>query len=307
MTAGWVAASTRGRALVRRLVGPDGARRLATAESWPDARVQLATTFYGSELPVDADRATARTTVAMATIWQLRVLAGWLPVGGSGLARLFASPIEIANIESHLAAMADAEVRTPIPLGSLAVAWPRVARTTSAEQLRAVLANSPWGDPGGSDPVTISVWLRAAWARRHIRHVPQTAEWAKGGLAVLLARERFAFHRDVTPATGREIDRLIGNRWRGATTVPELVDLLPESATWALSDIASPADLWRAELGVIRRVEADATSTAAAQRFTRTTVAAMMALLLVDLWRVTAAIEVVGRGPDPTEVLDAVA
>jgi hypothetical protein len=37
------------------------------------------------------------------------------------------------------------------------------------------------------------------------------------------------------------------------------------------------------------------------------TVAAIMALMLVDLWRVTAAIEAAGRGPHAAEVLDAVA
>jgi hypothetical protein len=34
---------------------------------------------------------------------------------------------------------------------------------------------------------------------------------------------------------------------------------------------------------------------------------AVTALLLVDLWRVTAAIESVGRGPTPLEVFDAMA
>ncbi len=307
MTAGWVAAATRGDALTRRLLGPDGARQLAAADSWPDARAQLATSFYGTELSAEADRATARRTATAATIWQLRVLAGWLPVGGSGLARLFAGPIEIANIESHLADLNGDAATTGVSLGSLAVAWPRVAATTSPQQLREVLTHSPWGDPGGLDPVAVSVGLQVAWARRLIRQVPETAEWAKGGMAVLIAREVFAFERDLAAPTGRELDRLVSNRWRQATTVTELADLLPEAAAWALSDVASPADVWRAELAVARRVATDAAALASTLRATKTTVAAMMALLLMDLRRVSAAIEVVGRDPNPTEVFDAVA
>ncbi len=307
MTAGWVAAATRGGALLRRLVAVDGARALAEADTWPDARARLAPTFYGAELPADADRSTARRTATAATAWQLRVLAGWLPVGASGLARLFAAPIEIANIESHLARLEGAAILDPVPLGSLAVAWRRVATTTSPEQVRVVLAQSAWADPGGTDPTSVAVGLRVAWARRLVRQVPDAAPWAKGGLALLIAREVFAFDRDIPAAAGRELDRLIGHRWRQAASIPDLAKQLPESAAWALTDVASASDLWRAELAVVHRVADDATGLAAAGRFTQRTVAAIMALLLVDLWRVTTAIEVAGRGPDPTEVLDAVA
>ena len=307
MTAGWVAVSTRGGALLGRLAGPAGARELAEAATWSQARGQLATTFYGTEMTTDSDRAEARSAATSATVWQLRVLAGWLPAQASGLARLFTAPIEIANIEAHLASLSGAAVQGPVSLGSLAVAWPRVATTTSPEQVRAVLTHSAWGDPGGADPVAVAVGLRVAWARRLIRQVPETAAWAKGGLAVLIAREAFAFSREVAPLTGRELDRLVGKGWRQAATIPELALVLPDSAAWALADIASPADLWRAELAVTRRVTAEATRLAAVKRFTKGTVAAVMALLLVDLWRVTAAIELAGRGPNSTEVFDAVA
>lgn len=307
MTAGWVAASTRGSALVRRLVGTTGARELAGTDTWSETRALLSTTFYGAEMPADADREAARRTATTATTWQLRVLAGWLPVGTSGLARLFAAPIEIANIEAHLAGLAGPNTSTPLSLGSLAVAWPRVATATSPEQVRTVLTHSAWGDPGGADPVTVAVGLRVAWARRLIRQVPEAASWAKGGLAVLIARELYAFNRDIAPPTGRELDLLVGNRWRRATTVSELARLMPESAAWALAEVASPSDLWQAEVDVARRVTADATALTGARRFTKDTVAAMMALLLVDLWRVTAAIELAGRGPNRIEVFDAVA
>ncbi len=285
---------------------------MVAAASWPEARARLETSFYGAELPAGADRATARTIAATATAWQLRVLAGWLPVGGSGLARLFAAPIEIANIERHLRTLQGEPAAHPVSLGALAVAWPRVAETKSPEHLVDVLTHSAWGDPGGFDLASLSVGLRVAWARRLIGHLPGAAEWAKGGLAVLVAREIFAFDRSLTPPVSRDVDRLLGNRWRSATTLPELIDTLPDSAAWALVEAAStgdlsPAELWRAEVCVARRVGSDAATRAMARRHTRGTVAALMALLLLDLCRVSSAIEVAGRGPNRIEVFDAVA
>ena len=307
MTAGWVAASTRGRALARRLVGPAGAGEIASAATWDEARSQLAKTLYGAEIAPNADRAAVRRAAAVATSWQLRVLAGWLPVGSSGLARVFAAPIEIANIEAHLAGLAGAKVAAPVPLGPLSVAWPRVTAATSPEQVRISIARSAWGDPGGSSPTAVAVGLRTALARRLISQIPEAAPLAKGGLAVLIARESFAFERQIAPITSGELDRLIGSRWRQATTIPELTELLPDSSAWALSGITSAADLWRAELAVAARVANEAAALASERRFTKSTVAATMALLLVDLWRISAAIEVAGRGPIPIEVFDAVA
>jgi hypothetical protein len=317
MTAGWVAATTRGRAFQDRLVGPGGARSLATARTWPDARSELAITSYGAELPLDADRATARRVAAAATAWQLRVLAGWLPPAAVGLARLFAAPIEIANIEAHVARLGLERSRggraggVPAPesitLGSLALAWPRVATAASAEQVREALARTAWGDPGGSDLSMMAFGLRVGWVRRLTRSLPTAVEWAHGALAALIARERFVFDREITVVTAREIDRLVGDRWRRASSVTDLAAQLPESAGWAIAGVETPSDLWRSEVAVIGRVASDARRQATSNRYGRTTVAAIMALLLVDLWRVTAAIEAAGRGPAASEVLDAVA
>jgi hypothetical protein len=307
VTAGWVAASTRGNALLRRLVGPEYARQIAESDSWPEARDLLAASFYATDMPPGFERETARRAAATATIWQLRVLAGWFPVGGSGLARLFAAPIEIANIEAHVAGLNNATIPSPIPLGSLAIAWPRVKTARSVEAVRAALINSPWGDPGGTDPVTIAVGLRVAWARRHIRTIPESADWGKAALAVLVARELFAFERDLALSTSREVDRLVGTAWRKATTIPDLAAMLPKAAARPLRDISTPAELWTAEQRVVEMIATDAAMAVAAKRCTKKAVAAIMALLLVDLRRVTAAIEIAGRGPNPSEAFDAVA
>jgi hypothetical protein len=307
MTAGWVAASTRGRALARRLVGHDSARALAAA-SWLEARETLAETMYGRQVPPGESRSSVRHAAMGATAWQLRVLAGWLPPGQGGLARLFAAPMEVANIEGHLARLAGTEDgEPPIRLGSLAVAWPRVAAATSPEQVRLVLATSVWGDPGGLDRASMALGLRLAWARRFVTQPPVVRRWAEGAAAVLVARERFGFGRTLNERTGRVADELLGSRWRDAGSIPLFVEALSESASWSLTGIEEAGELWRGEVAVVRRASADAEKLVSSGRHDRPAVVGIMAAMLVDLWRVLAVVEVVGRGPGAVEVFDAVA
>ena len=306
MTAGWVAATTRGRALTRRLVGPAGAREMAS-NSWPTARTALLGTFYGADLATDTSRRAADRQAVEATTWQLRVLAGWLPPGQGALARLFAAPIEIANIEGRLAELAGLEADPAFRLGSLAVAWPRVSTASSAEQVRRVLAASVWGDPGSTDRTGIALSLRVAWTRRLANRVPEAATWAKGATAVLVARERFAFDRPIGDQTARVVDGLLGRHWRAASTLGSLRDRLPKSASWSLSEAGDPVDLWRAEVAVGNRMSEDAHRHLDTGRYDKKAVVGVMALMLVDLWRVRGAIELAGRAPIPEEFFDAVA
>lgn len=312
MTAGWVAGTVRGRALLHRSVGSVGARSIADAESWPAARRELSATPYGAHLPDDADRMAAHRAAAIATLWHLRVLAGWLPPGATGLARLAAGPFEIANIEHRLARVSgasDDRARStePLPLASLAAAWPRVEIATSVDRVRAALSGSVWGDPGGTDAPTVSLGLRVGWARRLQRASPLARPWGSGMLGVLIAREQFAFERPIGDTTARELDRALGRRWRSASTVAELRDRLPDPATWALAGVDDPSSLWQAELAVIRRVVADAEPMVRSGRYGRDTMVAVLALLLADLWRVGAAIEAAGRDATRTGVFDALA
>jgi len=307
VTAGWAASVTRGRSLLDRTVGLDGARFIAAAPSWAEARSALAATPYGRDLAADAGRAEARRVAAASTVWHFRVLAGWLPPGGAGLARLAVAPVEISNIEGHLARLSGSDGEQAVPLGSLAVAWPRVSAAANEADVRSVLSRSAWGDPGGTDAVSIAAGLRIAWARR-VRGAAELARpWAMGGLALVVARERWAFDRDINDAAAHELDRLLSRHWRAATSVPDLADRLPRSASWVLADVDTPDELWRCELALLRRVVADSSPVAAAGRYSAATVVAIAALLLVDLTRVTAAIEVAASEPSRIEVFDAVA
>ena len=307
MTAGWVAPCTRGRARLDRTVGDDGARAIAAAPTWDEARSMLAVTAYGRDLAADAGRRDARRSAAAAMVWQFRVLAGWLPPGATGLARLGVAPVEIANIEGHLAALRGVVPERAVALGPLAVAWPRIAASRSENEVQQILSRSVWGDPGAGDAVSIAVGLRVAWARRVLRAAPIARPWAMGGLAVLVAREHLLFERQPDPVVAHELDRLLTRRWRTAASVPELADRLADSAGWVLADIEHPDELWRAELALVRRVVADSTPVAATGRFGPDTVVSIAALIVADLWRVTAAIEAVGASQPASEVFDAVA
>ena len=306
MTAGWVAAATRARALERRLVGPDGARAMAES-SWVDARTAVQTSFYGADLPADASRQATGRSAVEATTWQLRVLAGWLPPGQSVLARLFAAPMEIANIEGHLARLGGADADPPFRLGSLDVAWPRVATAGSPEQARGALATSVWGDPGATDRTSIALGLRAAWARRLAHRVPEADPWAKGAVAVLVARERFGFDRSISDPPGRIVDSLLGRHWREASSLSSFLDRLAKSASWPFLEVREASDLWRAEIAIATRVAADARRQVHSGRYDKAAVTGGMSLLLVDLWRVRAAIELAGRAPIPEGLFHAVA
>jgi hypothetical protein len=307
VTAGWVAPCTRGRALLDRTIGDDGARAIAAAPAWEEARTMLAATAYGRDLAVDASREAARRSASTAMVWQIRVLAGWLPPGATGLARLAVAPVEIGNIEGHLAELRGGDPERAVALGPLAVAWPRIAVARSEDEVQQILTRSVWGDPGAGDAVSIAVGLRVAWARRVLRAAPIARPWAMGGLAVLVARELLVFDRQLDEVVAHEVDRLLTRGWRTASSVPELADRLADSASWVLADIEHPDELWRAELRLIRRVVADSTPVAATGRFGRDTVVAIAALIVADLWRVTAAIEAVGANRSTSKVFDAVA
>jgi hypothetical protein len=81
---------------------------------------------------------------------------------------------------------------------------------------------------------------------------------------------------------------------------------MPETAAWPFTGIEGPEDLWRAEGAVVRRIGDDAGTVVAVGRPTRSTVIGVMALLLVDLWRTLAAIELAGRGSVDADLLEPV-
>ena len=240
-------------------------------------------------------------------MWNVRVLGGWVPRDGSATLRVLMGPFEIANVADHLRRMQGAATPEPYRLGSLGTAWPRLARTTSPGRLRQELATSPWGEPGG-DSATDVLWsMRMALADRAVPVAPVVARWAGGAVALLLARALAHEKGGLPPAARDRAARVVGATAVAARTLPELLPALPSTAAWALEDTADPGDLWQAECRWWARVERDGQGLARGAVAGPDQVVGAVALMVVDAWRVRAALEVATRGGSAIGVFDAVA
>ena len=188
MSAGWVAAGVRARGLARRRLGRDGARALAASDSLAAALGTLANTPYGREVKTEMDLASAEHAVFATLLWHMRILAGWGPPLGSGPLRLLATGFEVANVTGRLARIGGQNAASPYALGSMATAWPAISEARTPTEVRAALASSSWGDPGGEDLATVRLALPLGWARRVLDGVPGAADWAISGSALVLCR-----------------------------------------------------------------------------------------------------------------------
>ncbi len=271
MSAAWVAGSVRGRLLLGRRLGTEGARSLASCGSLEDALAELAGTAYAPAAAAGSALETAQRAIAAVTLFELRMLAGWLPRSAVELVRALAAWFELANVEDRLDYLLGGDLRQPYDLGALAVAWPRVALAQSPAELRAALASSVWGDPRSEDPAEIHLALRIGWARRVLAVAPEAAAWADAAAGLLLAREAAAAAR--APAPRAEM----------------------------------AGDLWTAEAAWWHAVEREAEPLARGPREGRGVVVGAAALLGLDAVRVTAALAVAARGGTPAarEALDA--
>lgn len=304
MSLAWVAGSVRAGLLASRRVGRAGARALAERGSLEEAVRELSASPYGHELAAARSLEEAQRAVAATLLWHLRVLAGWLPPPGGELLRAMAAGFELANVQDRLAYFAGEPYRPAFELGTLATAWPALARTGSPEQMRAVLAGSRWSDPGSSEPAAIATALRAAWAGRIAAAVPDAAAWARSAAALLLAREVW---RGGQRLAGLRRVAGLSDRWSHPASPADLAALLPANLRWALAGIDGPEELWQAEARWWSRVEADAARLTAARRQGRATVVGVVGLLAVDAWRVRAALAAAALGRAGREAFDAVA
>lgn len=303
MSAAWVAGAVRGRLMLDRTLGIDGARALARAGSLDDATSLLAGTIYASA----GSRATleeAERELAASAALRVRTLAAWLPPEGTSLLRALGGWFEIANVEDRLAYLAGGSLWPAIPLGVLSSAGVAASEIEDPAELRRLLAASSWGAPASDRPEDILLALRFGWARRVVRQVPEAARWACGGAALVLAAELFLRDRPVDPSfvpVG-----VLGRGWSGASAVPDLRSRLPAVAAWALAGIEDPAELWRAELVWWQQVAAEARTMTVSGLPGRRTIVGVAALLALDAVRVATALAVAASGGSPAawEVLN---
>lgn len=315
MSAGWVAGSVRARALARRRMGADQARQMAACGSLPEAAAMLAASPYGKAMSAGqaADRfygsgvlpgpllaagsategsalgqalAGVEHAVAEAVLWDLRVLAGWLPPGGLQLMRALAGWFEIANVEERLQELAGRPTGDLFRLGALATAWPRLRLAGSGADLRAVLVGSAWKDPGGESELSLRVGLRARWAERVAELGEPARTWAATAVALLLAGERFTAGRSPEPALQSAAVRLLGRGAADAASVDELSARLPGRLAWVLEPVSSDTDLWLAEAAWWARLERDGLALLGGPGFDAQPVLGAAAVLAADARRV---------------------
>lgn len=306
MSAAWVAGSVRARALARRRIGAVAARRLAGSGSLEDALRLLAPTGYGREIHPGQTLAQAQHGIAAVILWDLRVLAGWLPQGGLPLLRTLAAWFEIANVDELLAGLGGRQPGELFTLGALATSEARLRTATSRSELQAALTASGWGDPGGDSAHAIRLGMRARWALRVGAFGGPLQTWAAAGAALLLAGERFVAGRPIAPAVLVPLGGLLGTAVE-ASTLDALAATVPARARWALAGVTSPADLWRAEAAWWARVERDAFARLRTSAPNAEPVIGAAAVLAADAWRARAALEMAARGGGDLGVYDAVA
>ena len=307
MTAAWVASGVRARAMARRRIGRDGAADLAGSATVQDAVSTVARSTYGHDVEPGQTLAEAQRAVFATTLWNLRVLAGWVPREGVTALRVIAAVAEIANTVDHVAALSGRAAQPAYRLGGLSTAWDRIRAASTPAAVREVLATSPWGDPGAETHRAISLHMRISLADRLIAAVPEATEWAAGSTVLLVARETIGSGRDLPSGARAAAARVLGPDAVEARDLTELARRAPSTARWALAGIEDPAQLWRAEVRWWGRLDREGTAMARRPVAGRPTIVGTAALLAVDAWRVRAALELAARGSGATEVLDAVA
>lgn len=306
MRADWVAASVRARAMAQRRIGAGSCRELAALPDLPQAVSALAESVYGPELAGARTLGAAQLATRRTVLWQLRVLAGWLPAGGTPLVRAAAARFEADNLIALAAALdSGAAAAAEFDLGGLATAWPRLRTADSPETLAGMLAASPWGEAGPAP--SLPDVLTAVWLRRLANAAAAARPWTVAAAVLLVARL-------LSVNAGRPADRLvsllrplIGTGWAGAGSLPELAAALSPAAGRALMGVQDPRDLWQAEAGLAARVETDGFTLLRGGLPGPDVVLGAVAVLAADAWRVRAALAAAATGTGGSEVLDAVA
>lgn len=296
MSAGWVAGSVRARVVAKRRLGTRAARRLASSGSLRDAQRMLDATCYARHVRPGQGLAETQHQVASMLLWDLRVLAGWLPQDGVRLLRTLAAWFELANVEEMLQALAGRPAAGEFELGALATAWPRLRQASDRAGLRAALASSVWRDPGVDTDRAVRLSMRARYAVRAAAQPAPVRDWAAAAMALLVAGELGAAGLAGTVALVDDAAGLLGPAALRAATLKELADGLPPSVRWVLDGVTVPDQLWRAEATWRSRVEHDGLRLLRTASLDSDAVLGAVAVMACDAWRVRAALEVAARG-----------
>lgn len=305
MKADWVAASMRARSMAQRRAGAGTARAVAAQPTVDDALSLLRDSSYAQRLAGATDLGAAERAIRESVLWQLRVLAGWLPASGTALARAAAGTFEIENIMA-LALQLDGGPRAPEPydLGSLATAWPRLRSAGSSKELAEILHASTWGKVDASDQGPLRDSLTVAWALRLASTAPAARPWC--GAACVLIAARGLDVDGVAPAQPllRSLRPVLGHSWETADGIEAFASALPPSLKSVFRDVGSPQDLWRAEARACATVEKDGFGLLRGHLPGPEVVLGAIAVLAMDAWRIRVALAAAAAGAGSSEVLD---
>lgn len=309
-----MAGVVRAKALARRRLGAGGARALATSSALAEAVTALHHSPYGHDVRAGMSLGEAQHAIAASLLWNMRVLAGWLPRGGADVIRLLAAGFEVANLDEHLARLHGEPAEAPYSLGTLDTAWSRLSHSTTLSGVADVLGSASWRLGDVTTRWEQQVGLRLAWADAVVAGVPSAAAWAKSGAALLVLREVALGGRPLTPPLTRRASYVLGPAFveevgRGQRDLPALRALLQSDTRSTLDDLDGVDDLWRAEVGWWQRVEHDGFGLLRGSSYDQRPVVGAVAVLAVDAWRTRAALEVAARGGTGTalEAFDVVA
>ena len=320
MSSSWVAGVVRAKALARRRLGVAGARAVAKSSGLDPAVAALASSSYGHDVRPGQSLGAAQHAVAASLLWNMRVLAGWLPRGQVDLVRLFAAGFEVANLDEHLWTLQHFSTPRgepadqPYSLGTLESSWSRLSSTTTLTGIAEVLEMSRWRLRGCRTPRELHLGLRLAWADALAVGVAEAAGWARAAAALLVLKEVVLEGRRLTEPLALRASGVLGPAFVDALS-PRLVDLagprgsLPSGDRWVLDGLDRGQDLWRGEAAWWHRVEHDGFALLRGSGYDQGPVVGALAVLAVDVWRVRAALETAARGgAGPTlEAFDGVA
>ncbi|QCB97762.1 hypothetical protein E5206_13230 [Arthrobacter sp. PAMC25564] len=300
-----MAASVRARSMAQRRVGAGTSRGMAAQPTLDRALSSLRESSYAERLSGAPGLAAAERALQETVLWQLRVLAGWLPASGTALARAAAGIFEIENIMALARQLAGgAKAPEPYQLGALATAWPRVRSAGSSEELGAILRATAWGDAGAAGVGPLRDALTVAWARRLAAAAAPARPWC--GAVCVLTAARILTVDGVTPAPPvvHLLEPVIGRSWEAASSIAAFSSALPPSLRTVLLGIASPQELWRAEARACAAVEKDGFRLLRGSLPGPDVVLGAIAVLSIDAWRVRAALAAAAAGAGSSEVLD---
>ncbi|MBT1002545.1 hypothetical protein KIH31_08000 [Paenarthrobacter sp. DKR-5] len=308
MKADWVAASVRARSMAQRRSGAGTARAIAALPTLESAVAALHGSSYADRLSGTAGLGAAERAIQEAVLWQLRVLAGWLPASGTALARAAAGTFEIENITGLARRLADGTLSgEPFQLGALATAWTRVREAASADELVSVLRTTAWGDVGTAQSGTLRDALTVSWARRLAAVAPSARPWCDAVCVLTAARALMVDSHLPSAPVLHHLRPVLGSAWESASTLAGFSDALPPSLRKVVLGIDSPQELWRAEARLRASVQAAGFRLLRASMPGPDVVLGAIAILSVDAWRLCAALAAAAAGAGGSEVLDAAA